>query len=119
MKKNTIIILLLSSVVIWIWLFIATYYGFLRQEEEKELNNLIEQLQIKNDSLKLSNELLDTQIATQRAIADSLSKEIVNTNRVINKLKNVRYERIRAIDSMGNNELLEFFSGFESTSTDN
>lgn len=91
----------------------------LKQSNKKEYETLIEQLQIKNDSLKQSNELLDTQIAIQRAIADSLSKEIITTNKVIKKLKNVRYERIRAITNMDNNELLDFFSKFESRSTDN
>ncbi len=98
---------------------IVEYHRYLHQEEEKELINLIEQLQIKNDSLRHSNETLDSQIALQKAIADSLTKEVQITNRVINKLKNVRYEAIKSIDSMGNNELLEFFSGFESTGTDN
>lgn len=94
-------------------------FFYFKNDNEQELETQIEQLQLKNDSLKFSNKLLDTQIALQRAIADSLSKEIQITNRVIKKLKNVRYERIRAIDSMGSNKLLEFFAGFESPGTDN
>jgi len=117
MKKNTIAIVVLCLAAISL-VYIA-YNLFKSVDKEREYETLIEQLQIKNDSLKLSNELLDTQIDIQRAIADSLAKEIQITNRVIRNLKNVRYERIRAIDSMGNNELLDFFAGFESTGTDN
>ncbi len=115
MKKNIQIILLCLVPLTLI------YFLFLQHSNnnERELETLVEQLQIKNDSLKQSNELLDIQIALQKAIADSLSKEIQITNGVIKKLKNVRYERIRAIDSMGSNKLLEFFARFESTGTDN
>ena len=117
--KNNILTIILLGIAIGLCILIVEYHRYLRQEEEKELNNLIEQLQIKNDSLKLDNELLDSLILTQRAIADSLSKEVQITNRVIKKLKNVRYERIRAIDSMGTNNLFEFFSEFDPTGTDN
>lgn len=116
MKKNTILLISLCLVPSTLIFFLFLDRS---SNNEIELQIRINQLQIKNDSLKLSNELLDTQIILQKAIADSLNKEIQITNRVIKKLKNVRYERIRAIDSMGNNELLEFFTGFESTGTDN
>jgi len=114
MKRDTIAIIILCIAVISL-----AYYGLVFKADKTELNKEIRQLQRKNDSLNRSNELLDSLINIQINIADSLSKEIVNTNRVINKLKNVRYEKIRAIDSMDNNKLLEFFAGFESTGTDN
>jgi len=120
MKRKIILLSIpyvLISIIVLIGSYIAAY--ILSKDNEREYEILIEQLQIKNDSLKQSNELLDVQIALQRAIADSLAKEIVNTNKVINKLKQVRYEKIRAIDSLDNNELLLFFTGFESTGPDN
>ena len=117
MKK----IIVSSAPYIAITLGIVIIIGelLLNQSNEKELEIQIEQIQRKNDLLRWSNELLDSLIVLQRAIVDSMDKEIVITNRFIKKLKNVRYEKIRAIDSMDNNKLLEFFAGFESTSPDN
>ena len=118
---QTKIIIILSYILVGL----LGLYGILKffivpeNNEIKMLQTQIEQLQTKNDSLQLDNKLLDSLIITQRSLADSLSKEVQITNRVIKKLKNVRYERIRAIDSMGNNELIEFFSKFEPTGTDN
>lgn len=119
MKKNTIVIIILFSIAIGLCILIVEYHKYLRQLEEKELTDLIEQLQIKNDSLKLRNELLDTQINIQIAKADSLQKEVKSHNKIINKLKQIKNETIISIDSMDSSKLLEFFADFETQSSNN
>ena len=77
----------------------------------------IEQLKQQNDSLKKDNRLLDDKIIKNQLEADSLQELVAIKIIRIEKLKKVKNEKIKLIDTYSNDELLQFFAGVSSDSS--
>ena len=82
-----------------------------------EYSNEIEQLQKQNDSLEVSNQLLDVEIQSLQQRSDSLQIIVQNKQNAITKLKKVKHEKIKAIHHFSNDKLFRFFAEFNTDSS--
>lgn len=108
-KFNPVIALVVIVLLSGVYLFLLTSYepdfsGYERQ---------IENLRILNDSLILSNELLDNQVLKLKSESDSLLVLVQQDKQIIETLKRKKIEKVTAINSFDNNELFEFFSNLQ------
>lgn len=106
----------------WILLFIAimgVVITLLRiiSEEDSVIDQIqrieIEELKRENTSLQEINDLLDSKIEILETITDSLTALIDTDRLVIEKLKRKKYEQISVIDDFTDDELYQYFTGFD------
>lgn len=107
MKWERIIIGVL--IVIIIYLFYSQADNTLEEHKEKENA----ELQSEIDSLKGSIKNLRDSSNYYKSVSDSVKIAIKDKDKKIIKLSKRKNEKIRSIDNLNNDELVEFFSEFE------
>ncbi len=90
-------------------------------EEESAIDQIqkieIEELKRENLVLKENNDLLDQQIAQMELITDSLIALVIKDQQVIEKLIVRKNEKVSAIDDFTDDELYQYFAGFNTKIT--
>ena len=96
-------ILVLISIIIW-FLFSN------KKDYVDDYNNKIKALEAKVDSLHSINNNLTYKIDTLNVQINSLDKEIVNQDNLINNLRIKTNEKVKAVDNFNDDELYQFFT---------
>lgn len=112
--KTILIVVLCLLVLAYFW-----WYEPCEEPDYGAYSKQIENLQMQNDSLKVSNLQLDDQVSRLKLETDSIMKLVDIDRHVISELKKSENERIKAIDNFDNDELFRFFSGLKTDSTAN
>ncbi|WP_299243025.1 hypothetical protein [uncultured Aquimarina sp.] len=79
----------------------------------------IEELKRENITLKQTNDFLDEKVEILEMVTDSLTALIDNDQQVIEKLKQKKDEKISAIDDFTDDELYQYFAGFDTQNKEN
>ncbi len=103
------IYIILSFVLVFFIVFRMTEHPASLVEDIKSENQALE---IQSDSITEVNKELDKKIIAYEEKVDSIQSVVHRRNKKINELKNAENEKILSIDSLGSNELVDLFSGF-------
>lgn len=103
------------GVVIALFWIIPTEDSVIDQIQKIE----IEELKRENISLQQTNDLLDSKIEILETITDSLTALIDTDQLVIDKLKRKKDEKVNAIDDFTDDELYQYFTGFDTQNKGN
>lgn len=114
MKGNYSIVLAIVVIAV------SAYLLWVREDHHTglydELQGKVHLLESKNELLKQQNSFLDKAINSYKNKADSLQTIITENEKNIEQIKQTRNERIAVIDTLDNDELFEFFAGFDTQS---
>lgn len=103
---------------LWMIALVLLLVFYIIPQEEAINTTKIKELQTANKQLVLENVSLDTEIMRLKKQSDSLSGHIVTSTKTIQKLEYELNEKINRINAMSSVDLYEYFSKFETDSTD-
>lgn len=109
---------ILYIVLILALLGFVGYSFFVEEGYEEEYYEKIRELERQADSLKSVNTLLDNQIGQFNSKISNLNNQLSAQNSKIQELREDAENRISSVDTLGNNELIRFFSERYNSSTD-
>lgn len=103
---------------LWMLTLVLLLVFYIIPQEEALVTMEIKELQEANKKLAFENVSLDTEIVRLKKQSDSLSGYIVMSTKTIQKLEYELNEKINRISTMSSVDLYEYFSKFETDSTD-
>ena len=98
-------------------LFVFAFFVVFRMTEQPanivdHIKNENQVLEAQSDSIIEINKELDKKIIAYEEKVDSIQSVVKRRNKKITELKKSENEKILSIDSLGSNELVDLFSGF-------
>ncbi|MDN5201247.1 hypothetical protein QQ008_07735 [Fulvivirgaceae bacterium BMA10] len=117
-SKNDLIKELSLLLICLLCLALYMYFGVWGSSGDSNYHKDLIKMNQKNDSLIRENQILDLINNQLIKEADSLNKLLENDRNTIQELKRKRSEKIEVIDNLDGDELLEFFSEFNTKNAD-
>lgn len=109
---KVILIVVIGAVLTGAWFFYEN-----QDEKVREYKDELEGLKAQNDTLLWKNKQLDKSNEGLMVKQDSLTKLLTGQAQKMNELKQMKYEKIKAIEHYTNDELFLFFSKIDTDST--
>jgi hypothetical protein len=109
---KVILVVIIGTVLAGAWFFYKN-----QDEKVREYKEELEGLKAQNDTLLWKNKQLDKSNEGLMVKQDSLKKLLTGQAQKMNELKQMKYEKIKAIEHYTNDELFLFFSRINPDST--